>query len=45
VAVAVVLAAAQNKKFGFFKCQIGRYNPFILKAEDKSFLTNTNTCA
>jgi hypothetical protein len=34
-----------DKKFGFFNCQIGRCNLFILKAEDKSLLTNNNTCA
>jgi hypothetical protein len=34
-----------DKKFGFFNCQIGRYNLFILKAEDKNLLTNNSTRA
>jgi hypothetical protein len=34
-----------DKKFDFFNCRIWHCNLFILKAQDKSLLTNNNTRA
>jgi hypothetical protein len=40
--VAAVAKSDLDRKFVFFDHQIGRRNPFILRAKDKSLLTNNN---